>query len=202
GEMVLGARDIERQSHFSPLKKALQRLGSRIVSRAASVDVPDATTGFRALSRSAAMRLFVHSEFSYTLETIIQAGRNRIPIESVSIRTNPKTRDSRLFRSIPAYLKRSAGTILRIAAMYEPLKVFFYAGSLFLAAGSLLFLRFLYFWAVFGHSGHIQSLILAAVLLVVGFQIVMMGLMADLIAANRRLLEELIYRVRRQELDK
>lgn len=199
-EMVVGARDIENHPEFGWLKKQLQRLGTRVVCAAAGVSLPDATSGFRAFSRLAAMRLFVHSDFSYTLETIIQAGRNRLGVTWVPIRTNRKTRESRLFRSVPSYLKRSAGTIVRIVAMYEPLKVFFYAGGLLTAAGLILGLRFVWYWMLHAHAGHIQSLILAAVLLIMGFQTLVMGLLADLIAANRRLLEDMLHRVKTREL--
>jgi glycosyltransferase involved in cell wall biosynthesis len=201
-EMVVGARDIENHPEFGWLKKQLQWLGTRVVCAAAGLSLPDATSGFRAFSRQAAMRLFVHSDFSYTLETLIQAGRNRLAVAWVPVRTNRKTRDSRLFRSIPSYLRRSASTILRIVAMYEPLRVFFYAGSLLLAAGVALGLRFLWYWALHDYSGHVQSLILATVLLIMGFQIIVAGLLADLIAANRRLLEDLLHRVKARELDR
>ncbi len=200
-DIVVGARDIEANPEFSRLKKRLQRFGTRVVCEAAGVSIPDATSGFRAFSRQAAMRLNVHSEFSYTLETIIQAGRRRIPITSVPIRTNLKTRDSRLFRSIPSYIKRSASTIVRIVAMYEPLKVFAYLGLVPLVLALILGLRFLYFWAVTGAGGHVQSLILAAILAIIGFQLLVIGLVSDLISANRKLLEELLYRSRQRELD-
>jgi hypothetical protein len=164
--------------------------------------VPDTTSGFRAYTREAALRMTIVSEFSYTLETIIQAGKKRMAIAHVAVATNPRTRDSRLFDSIFSYIKRSSATIVRIYAMYEPLKVFTYIGLTIFGAGFLLSLRFLYsyFTQFTGGGRFLQSLIFAAVLMIVGFQVILIGLLADVISANRKLLEDLLYRVRSLEL--
>ncbi len=199
-DVVIGDRQVEKISHFSPLKKKLQKLGSWVVRQVSGTDIPDATSGFRAYSREAALRLNVISRFTYTVETIIQAGKNNIAIEHVPVETNEKLRESRLFRSIPAYLKRSIGTIFRIYTMYEPLKVFSYVGGVVFSMGMLLSLRFLYFYFTGNGGGHIQSLILSAVLMLLGFQIIVMGFVADLIAGHRRLTEDTLYRVKKLEL--
>ncbi len=199
-DFVVGERDITNIEHFSPTKKSLQRLGSWVVRRFSGTEIPDTTSGFRALSREAALQLNVVSEFSYTLETIIQAGRQRIAIDHVPIRTNPKTRDSRLISTTRDYIQRSGFTILRTYAMYEPLKVFSTLGGVLLAGGTALGLRFLYFFVFGSGRGHVQSLILAAVLLLLGFQVVLIGLLADIIGSNRRLLETLLEKTRRMEI--
>ncbi len=199
-DMVIGDRQINGIPHFSFLKKQLQSLGSWVVRHVSDTDIPDTTSGFRAFSREAALRMNVVSKFTYTLETIIQAGKNNIAITHVPISTNAKTRDSRLFRSIPNYVKRSLATILRIYTMYEPLKMFSIIGGLVFSGGLLLSLRFLYFYFTEGGAGHIQSLIFAAVLMLIGFQTVMIGLVADLIRGNRRLIEDTQYRVRKLEI--
>ena len=202
-DLVVGDRQVEQVEHFSAAKKKLQRIGSWVVRLASKTSVPDATSGFRAISRSAALRMFVTNEFTYTLETLIQAGQARIAVDAVPIRTNAKTRDSRLFRSIPQYLRRSAGTIIRIYTMYSPLKTFALLAAIFLLCGAGLGLRFLYFHLTSGsdNAGHVQSLILAAVLLIVGFVVLLGGLLADLVAANRKLLEDALMRLRRLEYD-
>jgi hypothetical protein len=183
--------------HMSWRKRQLQRFGSWVVRQVSSTSVPDTTSGFRAYTRDAALRMTIVSEFSYTLESIIQAGKKRMAIAHVPIETNPRTRNSRLFDSVFSYIKRSAATIVRIYAMYEPLKVFTYIGLLVFGGGFVLGLRFLYYYLfVDGGRGHIQSLILAAVLMIVGMFVVLIGLVADLISANRKLLEDLVYRVR------
>ena len=192
---VIGARPIENIEHFRPLKKRLQHLGSWMVRQASDTDIPDAPSGFRAFSREAALRLNVFNEYTYTLETIIQAGRDKIAITSVPIRTNPELRESRLFKSIRAYVQRSAGVIIRAYMMYRPLKFFSIIGGIFFLLGALLGVRFL----AAGATGHVQSLILAAVLMLLGAQTFFMGLQADLIAANRKLLEEVQYRLRRRD---
>lgn len=198
-DMVVGARPIEHIAHFSPIKKLLQRLGSAVVQQVSGTDVPDVTSGFRAFSREAALRLNVISDFTYTLETIIQAGKKNIAVTSVEIGTNEKLRESRLFSSIGQYLRKSIPTILRIYAAYEPLKVFFSMGLILFAAGFLIGLRFLYFYFSGDGGGHLQSLILCATLLLLGFEVMIIGLLADLIGANRRLLEDLLYRVRKRD---
>jgi len=199
-DMVIGNRQVNTISHFSPLKKMLQLLGSWAVRRFSDTEVPDATSGFRAYSREAALRMIVVSRFSYTLETIIQAGKKNLALSFVPVRTNDKLRESRLFRSIPNYLKRSIGTILRIYTMYEPLKTFGTIGLFIFAVGAAISVRFLYyFFFVDQGAGHIQSLILSAVFMILGFQIGLIGLMADLIANNRILIEDTLYRIKKIE---
>lgn len=201
-DMVVGDRQVDRVVHFSPIKKKLQKLGSWVVRHVSGTDVPDAASGFRAYSREAALRLNIISRFTYTLETIIQAGKKNIAIGHVKVATNGKLRESRLFTSIPSYIKRSISTILRIYTMYEPLKTFVKIGALIFSAGFLVSLRFLwYYFFVDGGSGHIQSLILSAVLMLVGFQVGLIGLVADLISGNRRLIEDCLYRVKKIEMD-
>ena len=199
-DIVIGDRNIAELQHMSWRKRQLQRLGSWVVRQVSNTSVPDTTSGFRAYTREAALRMTIVSEFSYTLESIIQAGKKRMAIAHVPIRTNPRTRESRLFDSIFSYIKRSAATIVRIYAMYEPLKVFTYIGVTVFGAGFAVGLRFLYFYVTGTGYGHLQSLILAAVLLIVGFQILVIGLLADVISGNRKLLEDLLYRVRTLEL--
>jgi len=199
-DIVVGDRGVGRLAHFSPLKRVLQRLGSWVVQKAAGANTPDATSGFRALSRDAALHTLVLSEYSYTLETLIQAGARQMAVAYVPVRTNPKTRPSRLIRNTPQYLGQSTATILRTYTFYRPLRVFFALGAIFVAGGLALGLRFLYFYVTSGGvAGHIQSLILAAILLIVGFQVSLIGLLADLIGFNRRILEDILYRVRRME---
>ncbi len=199
-DMVIGDRQTDTIAHFSPLKKRLQKLGSWVVRQASNTDIPDTTSGFRAYSREAALRINVVSDYSYTLETIIQAGKQRLALGHVPVATNPKLRESRLFGSIPAYLRRSVETIVRIYAMYEPLRVFVAAGLLLLLGGLLLSLRYLYFVLMGEGTGHVQSVIIAAVLFIAGFQIILIGLLADLIAVNRRLSENILLRVKRMEV--
>jgi hypothetical protein len=171
-----------------------------VVRQVSNTNVPDVTSGFRAYTREAALRMVIVSDFSYTLESIIQAGKRRLAIAHVPVATNPRTRDSRLFDSVPSYIKKSAATILRIYASYEPLKVFSYIGLGVFGIGFLISLRFLYFYLTGTGLGHLQSLILSAVLMIVGFQIVLIGLVADLIGGSRKMLEDLLYRVRTLEL--
>jgi glycosyltransferase involved in cell wall biosynthesis len=201
-DICIGDRNIAELEHMSWRKRQLQRLGSWVVRQVSSTTVPDTTSGFRAYTREAALRMTIVSEFSYTLESIIQAGKKRMAIAHVPIATNPRTRESRLFDSIFSYIKRSSATIVRIYAMYEPLKVFTYIGLTLFAAGFLISLRFLYYYATSftGGGRYLQSLIYAAVLMIVGFQVVLIGLLADVISANRKLLEDLLYRVRSLEV--
>ena len=194
-EVVIGDRGVRTKSDFSPLKRQLQGLGSWVVSQASSLHVPDATSGFRAISRRAAMRLLVLGDYSYTLESLIQAGARQMAVVSVPVRTNAVTRPSRLMRNLPHYLAQSGATIIRAYAMYRPLKVFSVLGGLITLAGALVGLRYLLFF--FGREpGHLQSVVLSAILIIVGFQVALIGLMADLIAFNRKILEEMLYRVR------
>jgi len=199
-DIVIGDRNIRALSEMSPQKKRLQRLGSWVVRQVSGTQVPDTTSGFRAYTREAALRMTIVSEFSYTLESIIQAGKRRMAIAHVPIRTNPRLRPSRLFDSIWAYIKASAATIVRIYAMYEPLKVFSYIGAALFITGFALVVRFLYYYLTGTGYGHVQSLIISAVLMIVGFQVILIGLVSDVISGNRKLLEELVYRVRSLEL--
>ncbi len=202
-DIVIGDRNIAELGHMSWRKRQLQRLGSWVVRQVSNTTVPDTTSGFRAYTREAALRMTIVSEFSYTLESIIQAGKKRMAIAHVPVTTNPRTRESRLFDSVFSYIKRSTATIVRIYAMYEPLKVFTYIGVTVFGAGLLLAVRFLYHYFTetgFGPERHLQSLIAMAVLMIVGFQVLVIGLLADVISGNRKLLEDLLYRVRSLEL--
>jgi glycosyltransferase involved in cell wall biosynthesis len=201
-DMVVGDRGVGTLAHFSPTKRLLQRFGSWVVGQVAGVRIPDATSGFRALSREAALRTLVVSKYSYTLETLIQAGARQMVVAHVPVRTNPQTRPSRLMRNLPHYLGQSSLTILRTYALYRPLRIFLGLGAVMIGGGLLLGLRFLYFFITrAGAAGNVQSLILAAILLIVGFQTCLIGLVADLIGFNRKILEETLYRVRRMELE-
>jgi glycosyltransferase involved in cell wall biosynthesis len=200
-QIVVGDRGVATLEHFSPLKRLLQRSGSWVVTQVSGMNIPDATSGFRALSKEAALRTLVMNDYSYTLETLIQAGARRMPVEFVKIRTNPQTRPSRLIKSTPHYLANSFATIVRSYAMYRPLRVFSIIGGLLTLFGLALAGRFLYYYFVGQGSGHVQSVILAAVLLIVGFQVILIGLVADLIGFNRKILEELLYRVKYVGLD-
>jgi hypothetical protein len=200
-DIVVGDRGVMSVTDFSPLKRRLQKFGSWIVKLASGVDTPDATSGFRALSREAALRTVILSQYSYTLESLIQAGARRMTVMYVPIRVNPKTRHSRLMRGIPDYLINSTATILRTYTMYRPLRVFFFLGGLMITAGFALGLRFLWYYLQGLGTGKVQSLILTAILLIVGFQTCLIGLVADLIGFNRKILEELLFRVRRMELE-
>jgi glycosyltransferase involved in cell wall biosynthesis len=202
-DMVVGDRGVGTHAHFAPSKRLLQRLGSWVVQQAAGTRVPDATSGFRALSREAALRTLVISEYSYTLETLIAAGARQMAVTFVPVRTNPQTRPSRLIRTLPEYLLQSGLTILRIYGLYRPLRVFLPLGTAMIAAGLLLGLRFLCFFVTRGGAaGNTQSLILAAILSIVGFQVCLIGLVADLIRFNRKILEETLYRVRSIEVER
>ena len=199
-DIVIGDRNVGMLKHMPLTKRWLQRIGSWVVRRVSNTRVPDTTSGFRAYTRDAALRQTVVSDFSYTLETIIQAGKLRMAIAHVPIATNRASRPSRLFDSVFTYLKQSAAIIVRVYAMYEPLRVFLITGLAVFGAGFAISLRFLYFYFTDSGVGHLQSLILSAILLIVGFQIMLIGLLADVISANRKLTEELLYRVRSIEL--
>ncbi len=200
-DIVIGERPIDQTEHFSPLKKKLQHFGSWTVRVASHSDIPDAPSGFRAYSREAAMRLNVTNEYTYTLETIIQAGRNRMAMESVPIRTNPELRKSRLFSSMFGYVKRSMVTIVRSFMMYKPLRFFLGIGAVVGAIGAALGVRFLVYLAMGAGKGHIQSLILASTLLMMGFMTCIIGFQADIIAANRKILEDVQYHVRKLDYE-
>jgi glycosyltransferase involved in cell wall biosynthesis len=199
-DMVVGDRGVDAVAHFSPLKRILQRVGSQTVSALSRIEIGDVTSGFRAYSREAALRLNILTNFTYTLETIMQSGEKPITIVSVPTHSNPPTRPSRLFSGVGQYLRRQIPTILRLFWVYQPLKTFTIVAAAFLLPGLILGLRFLYFLIFGAGAGHIQSLILAAVLLIVGFQMLVLGMVADLLAANRRLMEDTLYRVRKIEL--
>jgi glycosyltransferase involved in cell wall biosynthesis len=199
-DMVVGDRQVQTVRHFSLWKKWLQKTGSLVVRWASRTGVPDATSGFRALSREAALRMEIFSTYTYTLETIIQAGRKGLTVVSVPVRTNEIRRRSRLIRSVPGYVLRSAVTILRVFLMYEALRVFLILGTLPFLAGLSLLVRFLYFYSIGDGDGHIQSLILASILVVLGFQTFLLGLLGDLIAKNRQLSEETNYRLKQLRL--
>ena len=202
-DMVIGDRQVDRVAEFSSTKKRLQKFGSWVVRKASAADVPDATSGFRAISREAALSLFVTSEFTYTLETIIQAGAAQLTLAAVPIETNPKTRESRLFRGMWSYIRRSAATIVRIYTMYNPLKTFLTLAAVFLVAGLIFGGRWLYFFfTTEGQTGHTQSLILTAILILAAFQIALFGMIADLVGANRKLLEAVLKRVRKLEAER
>ena len=201
-DMTIGARPIWQTEHFSPIKKVLQRIGSSVVRAASKSEVQDAPSGFRAISREAALQLNVFNQYTYTLETIIQAGSKGMKILSVPIRTNADLRPSRLVSSIGGYVWRSGTTILRFYMLYQPLRFFLLLGSLPLGTGFLLGLRWLYFLFAGTERTRIPSLILAAILILIGFQLWVFGLVADLLAANRKLLEENRVRLRRLELDR
>lgn len=200
-EVVVGDRQTDTIPHFSKTKKKLQKLGSWVVRKASGSNVIDTTSGFRAYSRDAALKLNVVSDYSYTLETLIEAGRRKEAIENVQIGTNEKLRESRLFSSIGQYVKRSGATIVRIYSMYRPLRVFLTLGFIFFFIGFILGCRYLYFISKGQGGGHVQSLILAAILIVSGFQLAIFGLLADAIAALRKIGDELLYRVKRLEYD-
>jgi glycosyltransferase involved in cell wall biosynthesis len=198
-DLVVGERPIETIEHFSPVKKVLQKLGSWVVRVASNTSIPDAPSGFRAISREAAEKLIVFSEYTYTLETIIQAGRNNMAITSVPIRVNEDLRPSRLVKSIPSYIQRSIGTIIRIFAIYSPFRFFGTIGLVLILLGTLLGFRFLWFYFTGEGEGHVQSVILSGVLLGIGFQTVLIAFVADLLAANRKLLEKIRYQLKKSD---
>ena len=201
-DIVIGERPIDQTEHFSPLKKKLQHFGSWVVRKASNTDIPDAPSGFRAYSREAALRLNVVNEYTYTLEQIVQAGQNRMAIMSVPVRTNAQLRPSRLFHSMFGYIKKSMVTIVRTYLMYKPLRFFTVVGSVPLMIGIMTGIRYLgYFFHGVG-DGHIQSLLLAVMMILLGFMIGIVGLQADVIAANRKLLEDIRYEVKKKNYEK
>ncbi len=203
-DIVIGDRQVQTVPHFSPSKRRLQQWGSWVVRLASGTQVPDATSGFRAYSREAALRLSVLTRYTYTLETIIQAGKKGLRVTYVPIQVSQPTRDSRLIKSNWSYVKQSAATILRLYAFYEPLRTFFYISLPFVIVGLFTLVRFGYF-AITGQSGvgrHVQSLVVGGTLLTIGFLLFTLGIIADLIAANRMLIEETLYRIKRMEIAK
>lgn len=199
-DMVVGDRQVETIAHFSPLKVSLQKLGSWVVRQASSTTVPDTTSGFRAYNREAALQLVVVSKFTYTLETIIQAGKQLVAVDDVPIRTNEKTRESRLFPSMGAYVRRNSISIFRIYSQYEPLRVFWTAGAVVGLVAAAVWIRFLVFWLQGEGAGHVQSLILGAMLFTGGMLLFALGVIGDLLAAQRTLSQRTFERVRRIEL--
>src|SRR2546423_3533899 len=200
-DMVVGDREVEQVEEFSGLKIRLQKLGSAVVRRASETKVPDTTSGFRAYNREAAIQLQVVSKFTYTLETIIQAGKNLVAVDHVPVRTNPKTRESRLFPSMWAYVRRNTVSIFRIYALYEPLRIFTAAAVVVLLGALILWGRFLYLLIFQGHgTGHLQSLILGAVLFIAAIQLMALGVVGDILAASRIIQQRTLERVRRVEL--
>ena len=200
-DIVIGERPISDISDFSPLKKKLQRIGSWAVRQASKTDIPDAPSGFRAFSREAALRLNVVNDYTYTLETIVQAGREKIPIVSVPISTNPAVRPSRLAKTMLGYVRTSMLTILRAYLVYKPLKAFLFLSLFPAIPGIIIWIRFLYFFVTLGGAGHIQSLILACTLIIIGFVCVMIGILGDTIGANRKILQDIQYHSRKQYYD-
>jgi glycosyltransferase involved in cell wall biosynthesis len=198
-EVVIGDREVSKSPHMSGLKRSLQRLGSWTVGLASGINVADVTSGFRAFSREAAMQINVFNPFTYTLETVIQAGNRNLGVQSVAVRTNAPTRPSRLYRGMGTYLRKSIATIFRVYTLYRPLKTFFAIGAILSFLGFILGARFLWYFAQGDRGGHIQSLILAAVFLITGFHTWLIALLADLIAVNRRLTEDVLIRVKRLE---
>jgi len=199
-DIVVGDRDAGTLPHFSFLKRRLQRLGSWMMRKLSGTDVADAPSGFRAYSREAALRLNIMTTFTYTLETLIQAGKTGLVVEDVPVRTNPTERRSRLAPTMGHYLAQAGGAMVRAYALYEPLKVFTVVGVALMGVGFLLGVRFLYFFVTQGAAGNVQSLILAAILSIVGFQLLCVALLSDLLAGNRKLLEEMLYRQRKRDL--
>lgn len=200
-EIVVGDRQTHTIEHFSWVKRRLQALGSRVVRTLSGTDVPDAVSGFRAISREAALKLNIVSPFSYTIEMLIQAGNKRLAVTSVPIATNPTTRRSRLAHSTPRFISRSISTMARIYSMYKPLGTFTLIGTIVGLLGAAPIFRFLYFWSMGEGGGHVQSLVLGGVLVIIGFVTLMIGLLSDLINFNRQLLEMTLERVRRLELE-
>jgi glycosyltransferase involved in cell wall biosynthesis len=200
-DMVIGDRKTDQIEHFSPVKKRLQRWGSAVVRRASGTGVPDTTSGFRAYNREAALQMQVVSKFTYTLESIIQAGKMLVAVDHVPVRTNPKTRESRLFPSTGSYVRRNAVSIFRIYALYEPLRVFIAAAVFFALIGAVIWARFLYFFFFSDEPGqHIQSLILGSTLFIVAVQLAALGVVGDILAGSRLLQQRMLERVRRVEL--
>ncbi|SHE68908.1 Glycosyltransferase involved in cell wall bisynthesis [Desulforamulus putei DSM 12395] len=198
-DVVIGDRQTDTIKHFSFLKKKLQKLGSFIVRKASRTNVRDAASGFRAFSREAALHLNVISDFSYTMETLIALGRKKLNIIDVPINTNERLRESRLFKGMLSYINRSGGTIVRTYCMYRGLKTFLILGGISIILGICTGLRFLYFYFSGSGNGHIQSLILAAILIILGFQTVIFGILADAINANRKINDDILYRIKKLE---
>jgi glycosyltransferase involved in cell wall biosynthesis len=201
-DLVIGDRQTDKIAHFSPVKKVLQRWGSGVLRGLSATDVRDSPSGFRAISRRAALQLFVHNRFTYTLETVIQAGRRGLAVVNVPIQTNPKTRESRLFKSIPDYLRKAGPVMLRGYAMYRPTQLFLTIAAVLLVIGGALGLRFIVAYLTLGsYAGHLQSLMVGTSAVLLAFIVSLVAVLAELQATNRRLLEELLLRVRRLDAE-
>jgi len=201
-DMVVGTRPISRIQSFSPFKKLMQKLGSWLVRKVSRTDIEDAPSGFRAFSQNAALKLNVFNTFTYTHETVIQVGLKNMALVCVPVRVNPTKRPSRLFRSIPSYITRSLFAIIRMMVVYRPFRFFLSIGLLFLSVGGFFILRYLYYYFFISGTGHVQSVVLAGVLIGIGFQMILIAFLADLLGVNRKLLEEIQYRLRKQDLNK
>jgi glycosyltransferase involved in cell wall biosynthesis len=198
-DIVIGDRQVGENAHFSPFKRALQVLGSNVVRRLSGTEITDAVSGFRAISRGAAQKINITSSFSYTTEMLIQAGRKRMAVTSVPVRTNKAVRPSRLFKSVPQFITSTGATMVRAYAMYNPLKVFASLGALLALAGVLPILRFLYLYSIGDGAGNVQSLIIGGSLLILGFIAIMFGAIADLVGRNRQLMEQMLERMQKIE---
>lgn len=201
-DIVIGSRPVAQIKHFSPLKKLLQKFGSFVMRVISSTDVEDAPSGFRAFSRNAALQLNVFDNYTYTLETIIQAKAKKLEIKCVPVNVNPEMRKSRLFKNMFEYVRRSMFTMLRMFIIYRPFRFFAILASVFLLAGGLIGLRFLWFYLNGSGTGHIQSLILSAILVITGVQIGVIAIVSELLAINRKLLEDIQKRIKLQDLKK
>jgi glycosyltransferase involved in cell wall biosynthesis len=199
-DIVVGDRKTDDIAHFSFMKKRLQKWGSFLVRLLSNTEVPDAVSGFRAFSRDAAMRINIVSNYSYTVETIIQAGNRKLTVASVPVGTNPKTRESRLIKSLPGFLSSQLSTMVRMYTMFKPLRVFFAIGAICVLLAMIPLTRFVIYYLMGEGGGHIQSLIYGAVLFMIGFQVLVIALIGDVISFNRKLIEETLYRVKRIEL--
>ena len=199
-DVVIGDRETSKIQHFSIFKKVLQKSGSALVRKLSNTDIPDAVSGFRAFSREAALNINVLTEFSYTIENLIQLGHEKLKIIAVPIRTNDKLRESRLFKSVPSFIKNQLATILRVYATFHALRIFSTIGVLMFLPGLYGFIRFLCFYFTVGGDGHIQSLIFSTTLIIIGFLVFMFGIIADLISSNRKLIEKSLYKIRKIEL--
>jgi len=199
-EFVVGDRQTDSIDHFSWSKKKLQKFGSFVVRMLSGADIPDAVSGFRALSREAALQMNIVSAYSYTIETIIQASKKRIALASTPVGTNAKTRESRLFKSVPKFIVSQLNTIVRMYTMYQPLKAFWTLGAIFIAGGLIPCIRYLFFYLQGQGSGHIQSLILSVILFILGGQVMILGIVSDVTSFNRRLIEDALLRIKKIEL--
>ncbi len=201
-DVVIGNRETNNIKHFSWMKKRLQQSGSSLVRKLSNTDTPDTVSGFRAFSKGAALKINVLTDFSYTIENLIQLGHQKLKIISVPINTNEKLRESRLFKSIPSFIRNQLATILRVYATYKALKVFTNIGLVIIIPGLVGFIRFLYFFFTAGGEGHIQSLIFSTTAIIIGFLVLMFGIIADLISNNRKLIEKTLYKIKKLELER